>query len=44
MSSPNIVGWFDGNWMPARDRALKGGWDSLVRRDQVLVAVGFLLA
>jgi hypothetical protein len=43
MSSPNIVAWFDDNWMPTRARALKSGWDFLARRDQVLVAVGFLL-
>lgn len=43
MSSPDIVGWFDNNWMGVRERALKSGWDSLPRRDQVLVAVGFLL-
>src|SRR5215469_4699629 len=43
MAKPEIVGWFDSNWMPARDRALKHGWASLSRPDQVLVAVGFLL-
>jgi hypothetical protein len=43
MSSPDVVGWFDDNWMPVRERALDGGWDSLPRRDQVLLAVGFLL-
>src|SRR5262249_46907086 len=43
MAKPDIVGWFDKNWMPARDRALKQGWDSLSRPDQGLVAVGFLL-
>lgn len=43
MAKPDLVGWFDRNWMPARDRALKYGWDSLSRPDQVLVAVGFLL-
>jgi hypothetical protein len=43
MNNPDIVGWFDDNWMPTRDRALESGWDSLSRRDQVLVAVGLLL-
>jgi hypothetical protein len=43
MAEPDIVGWFDGNWMPVRDRALKHGWESLSRPDQVLLAVGFLL-
>ncbi len=43
MGVPHIVSWFDANWMLARDRALKLGWDSLSRPDQVLVAVGFLL-
>jgi hypothetical protein len=43
MSNPDLVGWFDDNWMAARDRALQNGWDALPRRDQVLVAVGFLL-
>jgi hypothetical protein len=43
MTSPNIVEWFDDNWMPTRDRAHETGWDSLPRRDQVLLAVGFLL-
>src|SRR5262245_60282670 len=43
MAEPDIVSWFDDNWMPARERALQHGWDSLSRPDQVLVAVGFLL-
>jgi hypothetical protein len=43
MSSTNIVGWFDDSWMPTRERAIKSGWGSLPRRDQVLLAVGFLL-
>lgn len=43
MAKPDIVSWFDGNWMPARDRALQHGWDSLSRADQILVAIGFLL-
>jgi hypothetical protein len=43
MSNPDIVGWFDDNWMTTRDRACESGWDSLSRRDQVLLAVGFLL-
>jgi len=40
---PNIVEWFDRHWMLARDQALRQGWDSLSRPEQVLVAVGFLL-
>jgi hypothetical protein len=43
MGRREIVDWFDGNWMPTRRRALDSGWDSLSRRDQVLLAVGFLL-
>jgi hypothetical protein len=43
MDKPDIMGWFDTAWMPARERALKRGWDTLSRPDQVLVAVGFLL-
>ena len=35
--------WFDANWMKQRERALKEGFDTLPRRDQVLVAVGFLM-
>lgn len=43
MGEPDIPAWFDGNWMKVRDRALKQGWESLSRRDQVLTAVGFLM-
>jgi hypothetical protein len=43
MAKPDIMGWFDNAWMPARERALKEGWESLARPDQVLLAVGFLL-
>jgi hypothetical protein len=43
MAKPDVMGWFDNAWMPARERALKQGWDTLARPDQVLVAVGFLL-
>ena len=43
MSDSAIVDWFDRNWMPTRHRANGGEWDSLSHRDQVLLAVGFLL-
>ncbi len=43
MSNPEIEKWFDATWMRERDRALRSGWEALARRDQVLVAVGFLL-
>ena len=37
------VEWFDGNWMKVRDLEKENGWASLNRRDQVLLAVGFLI-
>src|SRR5262249_10267366 len=42
MASPDIVGWFDDNWMNARERAQADGFEALGRPDQVLAAVGFL--
>src|SRR4051812_3615275 len=43
MSRPEIIRWFDRNWVPTWDRARVQGWGTLSRPDQVLVAVGFLL-
>ena len=43
MSSPDMAGWFDGAWMLAHDRSRQSGWETLSRRDQVLVAVGFVI-
>lgn len=43
MGKPDMVGWFDANWMRQRELAMREGFDSLSRRDQVLVAVGFLI-
>lgn len=43
MGKPDVVGWFDENWMGVREQGHVHGWESLSRPDQVFLAVGFLL-
>src|SRR5262245_35533591 len=42
MDEPDISEWFWDHWEECRDQATQSGWDSLSRRDQVVLAVGFL--
>lgn len=40
--SLSIIEWYDDAFFPAWERANDHGWESLSRRDQVLVGVGLL--
>jgi hypothetical protein len=40
MSNPEIVGWFDDNWLDTFSRGVKSGFASLSHRDRALALVG----
>jgi hypothetical protein len=41
--SPSIIDWYEDTFFPAWERAQTDGWDTMSRRDQILVGVGLLL-